>query len=114
MQKLPITEDISESAGQHDLLCDIIIQSPDMIFGNNNENVPKIIRILCKIVNSKYSNEEVDKKINKIVEGIKQNNALVSLIPSAKKGASKKVIAKIDKFLHEEPYYNLIILLNNN
>ena len=98
LQKLPITEDISESAGQHDLLCDIIIQSPDMIFGNNNENVPKIIRILCKIVNSKYSNEEVDKKINKIVEGIKQNNALVSLIPEAKKGASKKVIAKIDKF----------------
>ena len=98
LQKLPITEDISQSAGQHNLLCDIIIQSPDMIFDNNNENVPKIIRILCKIVNSKYSNEEVDKKINKIVEGIKQNNALVSLIPNAKQDASKKVIAKMDKF----------------
>ena len=66
MKKLHIPEYISESAGQYDLLCDIIIQSPDMIFGNNNENVPKIISILCKIVNSKYSNEKLIKKLIKL------------------------------------------------
>ena len=98
LYNLPITGDIAESAGQHDLLCDIIIQSPDMVFGNDNANVPKIIQILCKVIDSKYSNEEVDNKIKKILEGIKQNNALVSLIPKAKEGASKKVVSKITKY----------------
>ena len=98
LYNLPITGDIAESAGQHDLLCDIVIQSPDMVFGNDNINVPKIIQILCKVIDSKYSNEEVNNKIKKILEGIKQNNVLVSLIPKAKEGASKKVLSKITKY----------------
>ena len=95
---LPIKEDISESPGQHDLLCDIVMQSPDMIFGENNSNVPKIIRILCKVYDSKYSNKEVDEKIKKIIEGIKQNSALMEQVPKAKENASKKVKSRIEKY----------------
>ena len=69
-----------------------------MIFGENNSNVPKIIRILCKINDSKYSNKEVDKKIKTIIEGIKQNSALLALVPQAKENASKKVKARIDSY----------------
>ena len=98
LSNLPIKADISESPGQHDLLCDIVINSPDMIFGANNANVPKIIRILCDIYDSKYSNKEVNEKIKKIFEGIKQNSALMALIPSAKENASKKVASRIDKY----------------
>ena len=95
---LPIKEDISESPGQHDLLCDIVMQSPDMIFGENNSNVPKIIRILCEVYDSKYSNKEVDEKIKKIIEGIKQNSALMEQISIAKKNASKNVKSRIEKY----------------
>ena len=98
LNNLPIKGDISESAGQHDLLCDIVIQSPDMIFGDNNCNVPKIIRIICKVYDSKYSNKEVDEKIKKIIEGIKQRSDLMALIPKAKENASKKVKARIDNY----------------
>ena len=98
LNNLPIKGDISESAGQHDLLCDIVLQSPDMIFGDNNSNLPKIIRIICKVYDSKYSNKEVDEKIKKIIEGIKQNNSLMAFIPSAKETASKKVKARIEKY----------------
>ena len=49
LDNLPIEGDVSESAGQHDLLCDIVMQSPDMIFVENNANAPKIIRIICKV-----------------------------------------------------------------
>ena len=100
LNHLPIEGDISESAGQHDLLCDIVIQSPDMIFGDNNVNIPKIIRILCKVYDSKYSNEDVDNKIKKIIEEIKKNPTLMELIPNAKKNASKKVISRIDKYFY--------------
>ena len=70
-----------------------------MIFGENNKNVPMIMRILCKIVGTKYSNEEVDKKIKVILEGMKNNKDLVALVPEAKKGASDKVKKKIKQYL---------------
>ena len=98
LNNLPIKGDISESAGQHDLLCDIVMQSPDMIFGENNCNVPKIIRIICKVYDSKYSNKEVDEKIKKIIDGIKQRSDLMALVPEAKKDASKKVKSRIDNY----------------
>ena len=74
------------------------MQSPDMIFGENNSNVPKIIRILCEVYDSKYSNKEVDEKIKKIIEGIKQNSALMEQVPKAKENASKKVKSRIEKY----------------
>ena len=98
LYNLPIEGDVSESAGQHDLLCDIVMQSPDMIFGENNSNAPKIIQIICKIYDSQYSNSDVDNKIKKIIEGIKQNSDLMALIPKSKQDVSKKVKARIDKY----------------
>ena len=99
IDNLPITGDLVESAGQHDILCDDILKSSEIVFGENNKNVPQIIRILCKIVKSKYSNDDIDKKIMTILNAMKNNNAIVSLIPEAKKGASEKVKKKIDKYL---------------
>ena len=99
LDNLPITGDLAESQGQHDLLCDIVIQTPDLIFGDQNANVPKIIRILCKVVdNKKYSNDEINGKIKKIFDGIKQNGVLVGLVPKAKEGVKQNIIKKIDKY----------------
>ena len=98
LNNLPIEGDISESAGQHDLLCDIIMKSPDMIFGDKNKNVPKIIRVLCKVHDSKYSNKDVDEKIKTIITEMKKNGDLMACIPEAKKQATKKVQARIDKY----------------
>ena len=98
LYKLPITTDLAESAGQHDLLCDIIMKDSNMIFGENNKNVPHIIRILCKIVDTKYSNADVDKKIKIILNEMKKNSNLVALVPEAKKGAKDKVKKKIAQY----------------
>jgi hypothetical protein len=99
LENLPITGDLAESAGQHDLLCEIVMKKPDIIFGENNKNVPHIIRILCKVVNTKYSKDEVDAKIKTILEEMKKNSTLVALVPEAKKGASEKVKKKIKQYL---------------
>ena len=98
LQHLPIIYDINESAGMHDLLCDIILEKSDMIFGNNNKNVPKIIRILCKIIDTRYSNDSINEKIKKILDGIKNNSSLSPCIEEAKKDAPKKTLVKIQKY----------------
>ena len=98
LENLPIIYDVNESAGMHDLLCDIILQKSEMIFGPNNKNVPKIIRILCRINETKFSNKDINEKINKILNAIKDNNSLAPCIEEAKKDASKKVLEKIQKY----------------
>ena len=48
---------------------------------------------------SKYSNDDIDKKILTIFDAMKKNNVIVALIPEAKKKASEKIKKKIDKYL---------------
>ena len=58
----------------------------------------KIIRILCRINETKFSNKDINEKINKILNAIKDNNSLAPCIEEAKKDASKKVLEKIQKY----------------
>jgi hypothetical protein len=58
----------------HDLLCELILNKSDIIFGENNKNVPKIIRILCKIIDTRYSKPKINEKIITILNAIKDNN----------------------------------------
>ena len=98
LEHLPIIYDINESAGMHNLLCDIILEKSDMIFGDNNKNVPKIIRVLCKIIDTRYSNNEINEKIIKILNAIKNNSSLAPCVEEAKKDATKKILVKIQKY----------------
>lgn len=98
VQNLPITGDLAESVGQHSILCDLLINSPNVIFGENHKNVPHIMRVLCQVVNTKYSNDELDKRIEMILAEMKKNTTLVSFVPEAIKGANDKVKKKIEKY----------------
>ena len=97
LQYLPITHDVGECPGMHGLLCDIIINSASVIFGDGNANVPKIIRVLCKIHGTQYSNEEIDKKAMQILTEFKNNPAFSASIAAAKEGAKKGILTKINK-----------------
>ena len=66
----------------------------------SNMNVPKVIRILCTIVeNKKYSNNNIDAKIFEIFKGMKGNDNFKGAIAEAKKDAKKSVALKIKKHL---------------
>ncbi len=98
LDHLPIVHDINESEGMHDLLCELILNKSDIIFGENNKNVPKIIRILCKIIDTRYSKPKINEKIITILNAIKDNNSLAPCVEEAKKDASKKILVKIQKY----------------
>ena len=99
LSHLPILNDTVESPGMHDLLCDIIMTNPSVVFGANNENVSKVIRVLCKIAeSSKLSNKDIDKKIEKILLEMKGNDTFKPFIEKAKSEAKKNVRVKIEKY----------------
>lgn len=64
---LPINKDKSEIEEQHQLLCDIVLNNREIIFGEYNTNCPNILRCLAKIYkNNNLSNVEIDSKIEQI------------------------------------------------
>jgi hypothetical protein len=76
---LPITYDLNECPEQHELLCDILLQKPEFILGENISNLPNILRILSKIYKSKYSVKEVNEKIEHAFGVIKSNQNMLSV-----------------------------------
>lgn len=92
---LPLKYDAKEAANQHDFLCDVVISNSQLVVGENNSNLPRIIRILAKVYDSKNSNDEVDKKILQIFEGIKTNPSLHECVRQAKELVDDKLGKKI-------------------
>jgi hypothetical protein len=97
---IPMRYDIKEAIEQHGLLCDILLNKPELINGENNANLPKIIRILAKIYESRFSDETVDNKIKNISINIRNKPELFSFIKLAEEEAKKNIKIKIEKLFN--------------
>merc|ERR1711957_104508 len=92
---LPIEEDKSEGREQYELLCDILLKRSDIIVGENNKNLPQIIKVLSKAYKTTMSEEKIDENINVIMKNFKDNAALHVFVEEAVKISEDKVANKI-------------------
>jgi choline kinase len=95
---LPIEVDKVEAFDQYELLCDIINNSPDLIVGENNSNLVKIICLLGKIYKTTFTNEKINENVAVIMGNFKQNPALHVFVEEALRVADDKVKDKISAF----------------
>ena len=93
---LPLKWDPLEAQAQHELLCEILISNANLVLGNNNENFPKILRILAKVYDTKHCTDETSKKILSIVENTKMNPVLYESVRLAKENAEAKILKKLN------------------
>jgi len=100
LNQLPIIYDELESAEQHELLCDFILNKPEFSYGENLNNFAHIVKILAKIYASKlFTSETVDKKIQKIVQTWKENPTFTPMLKNILDNCDKKLQKKINKML---------------
>jgi importin-5 len=93
---LPLKWDPQEAKAQHELLCEILIsENSRLVLGNNNENLPKIIRILAKVYDTKYTTDESNKHILTVFENIKNNPSLHEFVRLAKENCEAKILKKL-------------------
>lgn len=97
---LPIEVDKVEARDQYDLLCDIILKNSDLIVGENNSNLVKIICVLAKAYKTQFSNDGVDEKIALIMKNFKDNSSLHVFVQEALKVAEDKIKSKITDFFN--------------
>lgn len=93
---LPLKYDVSESVNQHTLLVEILLTSPTLVLDNDNSNLPKILRILAKIYDTKFSSTELDKNILTMFNNVKQNPNLHQFVMLAKENCDSKVLKKLN------------------
>lgn len=96
---LPITYDLSETNEQHGLLADIFLNRAELIVGENYSNLSGIIRIFGRIYKTKYSEESLNEKIEKIIELIKSNQTTYSILVNTKDASEDKIRKKLEKFI---------------
>ena len=94
---IPMKYDIKEAIQQNGLLCDILLSKPELLLGENNMNLAKIISILAKVYESRFSEEAVDEKIKTIMTNIKNKPEFLPFVKEATENAKKNIKAKIEK-----------------
>ena len=95
---LPIEVDKVEAFEQYELLCEIILNNSELIVGENNANLVKIICLLGKIYKTTFTNEKVNENVAIIMGNFKANPALHVFVEEALRVADDKVKDKISAF----------------
>lgn len=96
---LPLTHDPKEAEWNHEFLIEILNNNPNLILGENNINLPKVIQILARIYDTKFSSEAADSKIKEVMKNIKENPQLHSFVPLAMNIDNEKTKTKIQALL---------------
>jgi hypothetical protein len=96
---LPITYDLGETEEQHGLLCDIITSFPQVVFGSSNEGAPAVFRILGRIYKTKYSNADINTKIDTIMTAVKNDGGLYNILVQTRDSSEDKIRKKLNKFI---------------
>merc|ERR1712151_919391 len=95
---LPIEEDKSEGKEQYELLCKIVLERSDIIVGENNKDLPQIIKVLSRAYKTGFSEEKIDENIALIMKNFKENASLHVFVDEAVKISNDKVANKIKDF----------------
>lgn len=90
---LPITYEEDEAQDHHLEFMSLINYNSQVMLGNNNCNLPKILLICSEIYQTKLSTDKLDEEILKIFNNIKSNiNQYTSVINSSKELSKSKII----------------------
>lgn len=96
---LPLTDDEVEGQKQHKLFVELLQNNVDLVVGPNKENLPKTIRILCKVCDTKFVEDEVNLEVKKLIIGIKNNVAFAPFIQTAISEANTELKEKMTELL---------------
>ena len=93
---LPLKWDPKEATAQHELLVEILQKNPILILGADNANLPKVLRILALVYETKFSEDELDKNILSVFANVKQNPNLAQYVTAAKENCESKILKKLN------------------
>ena len=95
INSMPIKQDKEEAKINNKFLLDILNKEPNKILGENNKNLGKIIVIFAEAYQTQGSSNTMDKEIEKLAEGIKNNPEYSNILNETIKNQKDKCKNKI-------------------
>ena len=97
---LPMLYDYPEGRKQHELLVDIVLNwNAALVFGQNGERLPRVMKILTTIVDTKMSNESIERKISQIVRALLADEKTKALLENACKQLTDPQKKRLEKVM---------------
>jgi len=100
INSLPIMYDTREAQLQHTMLMEMILSNNHLVFGLNNINLPKIVRICGKIYKTEKSTEGCDNYIECVVLNLLNNNETNAILMKTESESEEKMKRKIGLILN--------------
>ena len=84
VNNLPLRVDHEEGKVQHELLVDIILESDaSLIFGQNGENLPRTVKVLAEVLDTKGASKDFKGKAKKVIELLASTEATKTMLQDA-------------------------------
>jgi hypothetical protein len=82
VNQLPFCHDKIEGIKNHEFLVDFLIERPGLVLGDDYKNAGKIIKVFGSILDTKFSNDEIKKKIAQILKELVNNPQILGKWPT--------------------------------
>eukprot|EP01016_Furgasonia_blochmanni_P038583 TRINITY_DN4683_c0_g1_i9.p1 TRINITY_DN4683_c0_g1~~TRINITY_DN4683_c0_g1_i9.p1 ORF type:complete len:328 (-),score=144.99 TRINITY_DN4683_c0_g1_i9:51-1034(-) len=109
VNNLPIQYDADEALSQHALLTDIIGLKPELVLGEQGQNMTKVCSIFGDIVDTKYCSDATKEAIKKILLGWLSADPLKTLVHNAVNGLGENQKKRLQKLLAQSASISLCL-----
>jgi len=96
LNSLPLKFDKPEAKVQHELLTDILLNNGQLVMGANGSNLPKIVKILAEVIDTKFCTPEIKNKIILVLNNFKANTVIIEHWNEVTAGLDEKLKKKIE------------------
>lgn len=95
IKALPLQYDELESEKNIKFLLEILQNQSDKVLGQNNSNLPKILRILCKVYDTKFASESDMETIKIVIKNIFNNQSYENIVKTSINEANSELQEKM-------------------
>mmetsp|Transcript_11490 Transcript_11490/g.22578 ORF Transcript_11490/g.22578 Transcript_11490/m.22578 type:complete len:1098 (+) Transcript_11490:907-4200(+) len=97
LKLLPMKHDKVEAKSMHDLLAELIIKAPQVVFGADNQNLGQVVLVFSDVIFTKYMGEITQKKVKKFFTELRDSN--LPQLPTIWSGLTDQQKNKISQLL---------------
>ena len=96
LNNLPLKFDKPEAKIQHEFLADILIGNGQLVLGNNGSNIPRIVKIMADVLDTKVCTPEIKKKFVIVLNNFKTTPLIMDHWNEVTAGLDEKLKKKIE------------------
>ena len=102
VRQLPLAYYTDEAKLQHDMLLDIIETDPEVVFGKNGQELPRVVKVFAQLVNSRLVSAAFLPKMKKVIFALAEKEETKALLQEAIEKLDANLQTQLQKAVESE------------